>query len=64
MLSVFAIFGAGLLSGCSSEELRGVGFSGDVSSVNQSSFTLWQGAWLAAAVVGVFTMVLILWPAI
>jgi cytochrome c oxidase subunit 2 len=64
ILSGFAVFGLGLLSGCSADELRGVGFSGDVSSVNQSSFTLWQGAWLAAAVVGLFTMILILWPAI
>ncbi len=64
ILSGFAVFGLCLLSGCSADELRGVGFSGDVSSVNQSSFTLWQGAWLAAAVVGLFTMILILWPAI
>ena len=53
-----------LLAGCSSEEFRGVGFTGNVSSVNQHSFTLWQGAWIAAAVVGVFTMILIIWPAI
>jgi cytochrome c oxidase subunit 2 len=53
-----------VLSGCSSEEFRGFGFSEGVTSVNESSFSLWQGAWLAAAVVGVFTMVLILWPAI
>jgi len=53
-----------LLAGCSSEEFRGFGFKEGVTSVNESSFGLWQGAWLAAAVVGVFTMALILWPAI
>ena len=53
-----------LLAGCSSEEFRGFGFKEGVTSVNETSFGLWQGAWLAAAVVGVFTMVLILWPAI
>ena len=42
----------------------GVGFRGDVTSVNQSAFALWQGAWLAAAIVGVFTLILIIWPAI
>jgi cytochrome c oxidase subunit 2 len=53
-----------LLAGCSNEELTGVGYRGDVTSVNESSFTLWQGAWLAAAIIGALTMVLILWPAI
>ena len=59
-----ALASAALLTGCSNEELTGVGFRGDVTSVNQSSFGLWQGAWLAAAIVGVFTLILILWPAI
>jgi cytochrome c oxidase subunit 2 len=59
-----ALASATLLTGCSNEELTGVGFRGDVTSVNQSSFDLWQGAWLAAAIVGVFTLILILWPAI
>lgn len=61
LISLSSVF---LLAGCSSEEFRGVGFTGNVSSVNQHSFTLWQGAWIAAAVVGVFTMILIIWPAI
>jgi cytochrome c oxidase subunit 2 len=52
------------LSGCSSEELSGIGFQENTSSVNQTSFGLWQGAWLAAAIVGAFTLILILWPAI
>lgn len=53
-----------LLSGCSNKELTGIGFQGDVSSVNEHAFSLWQGAWLAAAIVGAFTLILILWPAI
>ena len=55
---------AALLSGCSSSELTGVGFEGDVTSVNRHAFGLWQGAWLAAAIVGAFTLILILWPAV
>jgi cytochrome c oxidase subunit 2 len=55
---------ATVLSGCSSEELTGIGFTENVSSVNQTSFGLWQGAWLAAAVVGAITLILILWPAL
>ncbi len=51
-----------LLAGCGNEDLKGVGFRGNVSSVNESSFTLWQGAWLAAAIVGAITLILILWP--
>ena len=34
------------------------------SSVNQHGFALWQGAWLAATIVGAITLVLIIWPAI
>ncbi|MGA1117180.1 MAG: cytochrome c oxidase subunit II [Candidatus Nanopelagicaceae bacterium] len=52
------------LSGCSSEELTGIGYRENVSSVNQTSFGLWQGAWLAAAIVGAITMILIIWPAL
>lgn len=53
-----------LLAGCSQEELSGIGYTPDASSVNEHAFDLWQGAWLAAAIVGAFTMILILWPAI
>ena len=54
------------LSGCSfdSQNISGMGFPKDVSSVNEISISLWQGAWIAAGVVGVFTLVLILWPAV
>lgn len=51
-----------LLGGCSVDELRGFGFEEGVTSVNDSSMGLWQGAWLAAAVVGLITLILILWP--
>ena len=55
-----------LLSGCSfkSEDISGMGFPKGVSSVNDISLSLWQGAWIAAGVVGVFTFILILWPAV
>jgi cytochrome c oxidase subunit 2 len=55
-----------LLSGCSfnSDDISGMGFPKGVSSVNDISLSLWQGAWIAAAVVGVFTLILILWPAV
>jgi cytochrome c oxidase subunit 2 len=41
-----------------------MGFPKGVSSVNDISLSLWQGAWIAAGVVGVFTFILIIWPAI
>jgi cytochrome c oxidase subunit 2 len=64
-VSVLALLAtSSFLTGCSSEEFTGLGFRGNVTSVNESSFNLWQGAWLAAAVVGALTLVLILWPAI
>lgn len=55
-----------LLSGCSfdSKNISGMGFPKDISSVNEISISLWQGAWIAAGVVGVFTLILILWPAV
>ena len=51
-----------LLSGCA--EVSGLGFEEGLSSVNDITLSLWQGAWIAAAVVGVITLVLILWPAV
>ena len=38
------------------------GYSPDASSVNQSTHSLWIGAWITAGVVGVITAILILWP--
>ncbi len=49
-------------TGCSMDEIRGFGFEEGVSSVNDASLGLWQGAWLAAAIVGLITLILILWP--
>ena len=53
-----------LLTSCSSENISGMGFSKGVSSVNDITLPIWQGAWIAAAVVGIFTTILILWPAV
>jgi cytochrome c oxidase subunit 2 len=41
-----------------------MGFEENLSSVNDISLSLWQGAWIAAGVVGLITLVLIVWPAI
>jgi cytochrome c oxidase subunit 2 len=51
-----------LLTGCA--KVSGLGFEEGVTSVNDISLSLWQGAWIAGAVVGVFTRILILWPAV
>ena len=50
------------LTGCAKDPDSG--FSGDASSINEISHSLWTYSWLAAAVVGVFTAILIVWPAI
>lgn len=50
------------LTGCS--KVSGLGFEENLSSVNEISLSLWQGAWIAAGVVGVITLVLIIWPAV
>ncbi|MDO8645789.1 MAG: hypothetical protein Q7R42_04310 [Candidatus Planktophila sp.] len=51
-----------LLTGCS--KVSELGFPEGVTSVNDESLSLWQGAWIAAGVVGVITLILIVWPAI
>jgi cytochrome c oxidase subunit 2 len=51
-----------VLTGCA--KVSGLGFEEGLSSVNDVSLSLWQGAWIAGGVVGVFTLILILWPAI
>ena len=51
-----------LLTGCA--KVSGLGFEEGLSSVNDISLSLWQGAWITSAVVGVFTLILILWPAV
>jgi len=50
------------LTGCS--QVSGLGFPEGVSSVNDISLSLWQGAWIAGGVVGIITLTLILWPAV
>lgn len=50
------------LTGCS--QVSGLGFPEGVSSVNDISLSLWQGSWIAGGVVGVITLILILWPAV
>jgi cytochrome c oxidase subunit 2 len=49
------------LTGCS--QVSGLGFEEGITSVNDQSLSLWQGAWIAGGVVGVITLILILWPA-
>ena len=63
---VGAVIGGLTLSGCSleSSQLSGMGYPHGVSSVNDISLSLWQYAWITAGVVGVFTLILILWPAV
>jgi cytochrome c oxidase subunit II len=51
-----------LLTGCAKDS--SAGFPGDASSINEVSYPLWTNAWIAAGVVGVFTLILIIWPAI
>jgi cytochrome c oxidase subunit 2 len=50
------------LTSCS--KVSGLGFDNGVTSVNEESLSLWQGAWIAAGVVGVITFILIIWPAV
>lgn len=51
-----------VLTGCA--KVSGLGFEEGLTSVNDISLSLWQGAWIAGGVVGVITLILILWPAI
>ena len=58
LASLFAL-SALVLTGCKNGSVYG--FESDISSVNETSWHLWRGAWLAAGVVGIFTAILILW---
>ena len=62
LLTVISVGAISLLTSCSTENISGMGFPKGVSSVNDTSLPLWQGAWIAAGVVGVFTAILIVWP--
>jgi cytochrome c oxidase subunit 2 len=61
-LSLLALL-ALLLAGCSSSELPALGFPRGVTDINDISLSLWQGAWVAAFIVGGITAILILWAA-
>ena len=61
LASVLAL-GALVLTGCKNGSVYG--YESDLSSVNEVSWHLWRGAWLAAGVVGIFTAILIVWPII
>jgi cytochrome c oxidase subunit 2 len=68
--TLLALIGAtsalALLSGCSlkSNDISGLGYPKNTTSVNDISLSLWQWAWITAGIVGVITLILILWPAI
>ena len=62
LLAAFGLPAIFLLTGCS--KVSGLGFEEGLSSVNDISLSLWQWAWITAGVVGVFTFILIIWPAI
>jgi len=51
-----------LLTSCSNKNISGLGFDKGVSSVNDTSGPLWYWAWMAAAVVGITTFLLLMWP--
>ena len=51
-----------LLTSCSNKNISGLGFPKGVSSVNDTTGSLWYWAWMAAAVVGIATFILLMWP--
>ena len=53
-----------LLTSCSNKNISGLGFEKGVSSVNDTSGPLWYWAWMAAAVVGIATFILLMWPVV
>jgi cytochrome c oxidase subunit II len=62
LLASALALGALVLTGCKNGSVYG--YESDLSSVNEVSWHLWRGAWLAAGVVGIFTAILIVWPII
>ncbi len=62
LLASMLALGALVLTGCKNGSVYG--YESDLSSVNEVSWHLWRGAWLAAGVVGIFTALLIVWPII
>jgi cytochrome c oxidase subunit 2 len=51
-----------LITGCQSKNISGLGFDKGASTVNDTSLPLWQGAWIAAGVVGVLTALALFYP--
>lgn len=51
-----------LLTSCSSNKISGLGYPKGVSSVNNTTGSLWYWAWITAAVVGIGTFILLMWP--
>ena len=51
-----------LLTSCQSKNISGLGFDKGTSSVNDTTLPLWQGAWIAAGVVGVLTALALFYP--
>jgi cytochrome c oxidase subunit 2 len=62
--ALLSVIATASLTGCARDQISGLGFEKGVSSVNDHSLSLWQGAWITAGVVGLITFILILWPAI
>lgn len=62
LLASLLALGVLVLTGCKNGSVYG--YESDLSSVNEVSWHLWRGAWLAAGVVGIFTAILIVWPII
>ena len=60
---VASVISAPILAGCASEQLPALGYPRGVTDIGQRSLMLWQGAWIAAFIVGAFTAALILWAA-
>ncbi len=63
IIRVFALISTALfLTSCA--QVSGLGFEKATTSVNEISSPLWSWAWVAGGVVGVITLILILWPAV
>ena len=62
---VVALAGLALfMAGCSVDEAKRIAMPEPATKEGSEVLSLWQGSWIAAAFVGVFTLVLILWAPI
>jgi cytochrome c oxidase subunit 2 len=63
ILGLIAISGGTLLlTSCSNKNISGLGFPKGDSSVADTTGPLWYWAWVTAAIVGIATFALIMWP--